>query len=257
MSTAGASFMVWWFWWLINFTESLQASVPVGCVVCFSAVVDVLERFLSGWGLSWRAYGNQDSLCPMQNCCCPKQLELWLTNFHVSLWLFKELLLAVLAGFAEGCAHLAWRWWWQLASVRVLGTGDQLGGCIAVPSAAGEDGQMGNLESWGCSTWWGAEGICLVWGSSWSWRCQVTSATRAEGWALGMAAQLQPCAHGHLVQGGDGCSALLPPPRVSRAFLSCCPLSPVCDCAREEPAQVSRPPWGTALRKRDCRGMDH
>lgn len=29
-------------------------------------------------------------------------------NSSVSLWLFEELLLAVLAGFAEGCAYLTW-----------------------------------------------------------------------------------------------------------------------------------------------------
>lgn len=49
------------------------------------------------------------------------------------------------------CPGGAKTWWWQqLAFVRSLGTGDKLGGCIALPSAAGEDGQtaeIGSLQS--------------------------------------------------------------------------------------------------------------
>lgn len=46
-----------------------------------------------------------------------------------------------------------------------LGTGGELGGCIAMASAAGQDGQtawMSNLESCGCRTWWSLESICLA-----------------------------------------------------------------------------------------------
>lgn len=46
-----------------------------------------------------------------------------------------------------------------------LGTGDELGVCMAMPSAAGWDRQTaraGNLESCGCRTWWSLEGIRLA-----------------------------------------------------------------------------------------------
>lgn len=122
MSTAGASFMVWWFWWLINFPESLQAPVPVGCVVCFSAVVGVLERFLSGWGLSWRACGNQDScllLLPFEVSCSCSQVFVWVTSECLSCIRVWQWFVPSGMMFARGTA--VWVVWLLLPLLHTLG----------------------------------------------------------------------------------------------------------------------------------------
>lgn len=56
-STAGASFMVWWFCRLINFTASLQASVTVSCFVYFCGglcVGKILARLRSPLECWWK-----------------------------------------------------------------------------------------------------------------------------------------------------------------------------------------------------------
>lgn len=91
----------------------------------------------------------------MQNRCSPRRAELglWLTSYHVFLRWFEVL------SPAAGCpGRVCWGvcvrvmvvqrpgggGCWPLAVV--LGTGDELGGCVAMPSAAGPDGQTAGTD---------------------------------------------------------------------------------------------------------------
>lgn len=107
-STAGASFMVWWIWWLINSTVSLRASVPVSCVVyiyIYAAVVGgVLKRFLRGWGLCWRV---METRTPSLQC---KPAAPWNEQRRsISWWASRSFFVVCSVISAAGCpSRVCW-----------------------------------------------------------------------------------------------------------------------------------------------------
>lgn len=201
--------------------ESLWES-KTPCVPCKTAA----PQSDGNWGFGWWIY-EFPCLCGCSQSCC---------------WLSWQGLLRCVHTW-RGAAK-TWWWWWQLGCVRFweLVTAWWLHHSAQCCRGGWTDRQH-RWEPWGAEA--AAPGGCWCPGDAAAEAAvllQVLGHSSHPRWGLWQlhSSSPAPWAARHLWVLCSPASI-----RVSRAFLSCCPLFPVCDSAWEEPAGIPWPPWGT------------